>query len=150
MNDDDMPISTTESLKKEDSRKQENKGDSYFQKGNRGIDYMNNSEIKDKAKVAGKIEENNNNQFTVNINTQQQSKDNPIGKQNTIRMFIKEGNKEASIEAPYSKDNLKNILIFLKQRFNDDSLEVENIEKGSIKLTLKGSEEGLKRIEKSL
>lgn len=43
--------------------------DIYQQTGNYGIGHISDGEIKDNAKITGRIEGNNNNQVTVDINT---------------------------------------------------------------------------------
>jgi hypothetical protein len=161
MNAEDMPVANKDSLNQEERSKPRNQGNSYLQNGNLGIGHMSDGEIKNGGKVAGKIEENHdnqsqntNNQFTVNISTSSESNslkkpNNLIDHQNTIEMYIKEGDKEASIKTPYSAENFQSLLGFLQQRFNDNDLGYEDIKKSSIKLILKGSEEGLKNIAKS-
>lgn len=157
MNADNMPIANQEKLNQEDCSKTRNQSDLYSQNGNHGISHMSGGEIKDYAKVVGKEENNHNqsqntkNQVNVNISTSSESnslkkQNNLIDSQNTIEMYIKEGDKEASIKTPYSAENFQSILGFLQQRFNDNSLEYEDIKKSSIKLIIKGSEEGFNNI----
>ena len=162
MNADDMPIANQDSLNQKDRSKQGNKDDLYSQKGNLGIGHNSGGVIKDDAKVAGKIEENNHNQsqnlntkvtVPITINTQNESniseRENvQKSKQEIIKLSIKKGYLEASIEAPNSVENLKMCFDFLRQRF-DNSLEIKDIEQGSIKFILKGSEQGLKNIAES-
>ena len=149
MNTEDMPIANKDNLNQEDKEFLSS------QEGNFGIGKMSDGVIEDNAKVAGEIEEKNNNQsqtsnnqVTVNINSKAESKSSE-SKEQILKMSLKEGDKEATIEAPFSAENLQSLLGFLQQRFNDKLLEFKDIEKSSIKLIIKGSEEGLNSIVKS-
>ncbi len=145
MNDGDMPISTTESLKKEDFSKPGNKGDSYSQKGNFGIGNTSDCKIKGNAKVAGKIEENNNNQSQKIVNNQ--TIHNHLQNDSKIKVSYENEHEKIQIEAD-NIETLKMCFDFLAKRY-DPSMKVQDIEKSSIKFILKGSEEGLKNIANS-
>ena len=107
--------------------------------------------------IAGKLEENNKSQFqnlnnnvNVNINTPNASRSPEVEEiktcqQKIIEISIKEKDKEASIKTPHTPENLKNCLDFLRDYF-DISIEVKDIEKSSIKFTLKGLRKELKNI----
>ena len=129
----------------------------YLQESNFGIGHMSGGTFKDNTKVAGKFEENNSNQsqdianhVTVNLNQQDKLNFSKIGNniknnQKIIKASVKQGDIEYSAEAP-TVEELVECMTSLKKLFN---VEVKDIEKGSIKFILKGSEEGLNNIVKS-
>ena len=137
--------------------KQNNQGKTYQQSGNFGIGYMSGGKIEGQAKVAGKLEENNNSQcqnvnVDVNVNIDPQNDSCLLEKENeeryqqeNIEITIEEGNKKASLKTPYTAENLEKCFVFLRECF-DSTIKVKDIEKGSIKFTIQGSRKGLKNI----
>ncbi len=125
MNAEDMPIANKDNLNQDDCNKQRSKGNSSSQKGNFGIDDMDGGVIQDNAKVAGVINE--------------------FHQKKNVKASVKQGDTEYSFEASTVEEVIKGMKC-LKQLFN---VEVEDIEQGSIKFILKGSEEGLENIATS-
>jgi uncharacterized protein YjbI with pentapeptide repeats len=157
MNADDMPIVNQEKLNQEDCNKQEKKGDSYSQNGSHGIGHKSGGVIKGNAKVIGTEENNksqcqeiNAKQVTVNNNNPSNNLDNTtikITKTTTVKIGDRETSNTISIEIPPS-----HITVDLKELLEDiagSSIKIKDIEKGSIRFILKGSEQGLNRIAES-
>ncbi|MGK7894257.1 MAG: hypothetical protein AB4372_11685 [Xenococcus sp. (in: cyanobacteria)] len=135
------------------SSKKRNLGNSSSQNGNFGVGQMSGGEIKDTT-MAGEINENNHlqsqntsNNVILNINTQNKSnsseKNNTASKKEIIELHIKEGEKEATVKAPYSTANMTECLKLVEKVFD---IKVQDIEQGSIKFILKGSEKELQEV----
>ena len=152
-----MPIANQDNLNQEDCRKKKKKGDSHSQNGNHGIGDMSGGEIKGNAKVAGKLEENNNSQSqkinAQEVNVYNNSSNNldqeiiKITKTKTEIIGDKEISETVSIEVPISlfTVDLKEIL----ENIAGSSVKMKDADKGSIRFILEGSEEGLKNITES-
>jgi len=128
------------------------KGDYHENSGNQYIG--NNGEVTgDGATIAGEIEKNNQSQNVTttiemhnHLQNQSDSKEienNANSNEKLIKISIEEGKKKVFIQSPHSVENLKMCLEFITEYFN---CEVEEIETGSIRFILKGSEQGLKKI----
>jgi uncharacterized protein YjbI with pentapeptide repeats len=140
MNADDMPIVNKDSLNQEDRRKKENQGASYSQNGNIGIGHMNGGVIKDQAQIIG---ESRDNKVSINLNQCESSKNSD---RRPLEAIYRNKNEDIEIKAP-DIETFTQMLSLL--RGYDPSLQVEDIEKSSIKFILKGSEEGLNNIAES-
>lgn len=115
------------------------------QEGKYGIGCISGGEVKDNAKIAGSIEENiiDRSQQIVN----EIKIDNSLAIESTTKFSLKNESEEVYIEASDIKA-LEICFQYLEKRYNS-SIEIEDIEKGSIKFILNSSEEGLKRILES-
>ena len=123
MNADDMPIANQKSLNQEDCSKQGNKGDLYSQNGNFGISHMSGGEIKDEAKIAGKIEENNNSHNTnIQVNVSLDPQTEPKSSQKPLN---KSQNKKVSFEIRISGELTNDE----KEEYKDIKKETEDIVK---------------------
>jgi lipopolysaccharide/colanic/teichoic acid biosynthesis glycosyltransferase len=140
MNADDMPIVNKDSLNQEDCRKQENQGNSYLQNGKHGIGHMSGGVIKDEAQIIG---ESKNNEVSIHLNQCDSSKNSD---RKPLEARYRNKDEEIEIKAP-DIETFTQMLSLL--RGYDLSLQVEDIEKSSIKFILKGSEEGLNNIAES-
>ncbi len=142
-----MPIANQDYISQEDCSKQGNKSDSYSQNGKHGIGHMRGGEIKDNAKIIGQSVENTsdrsqkiNNQITINNSSIAER--NTVNNQKRIKASVKKNDIEYSAEAP-TVDELIECFKSLKELFD---VKVKDIEQGSIKFILKGSEQKLKNI----
>ena len=111
-------------------------GDYYEQSGNLGAGHVSESEIKRETKLGGII-----NEGKENLKTTQQEICQKATTKKRLAFAI-----AGSIEE-VDQDKLEAIVALLRKITGDTSIEIVGKEKGSIKLILEGSQEGLEKLK---
>ena len=128
-------------------------GNCYEQNGKFGIGGMSGGEIKDGAKVAGVINESASNKIEIYITNKVDSLQSVnSAKTDRSRECDETDNTSVTFSVlgsvePINAKKLKSLLLQLQKLSGDATIYIDDIELGSIRLILSGSQEGLERLE---